>query len=93
MEVKVVDKIQDLNCTTCIYSKKINSEHWCYFPRDIDERQEVDRSDRCGQQGLWIINYEGSKREGPVYACDYQSAIEILYMQGLSLPSSVTQEL
>ena len=55
MDYRIIDKIEDLNCTTCLGCKSVDGYSICFYPQDIDQRQEVDESDFCEEAGRWLL--------------------------------------
>lgn len=52
----VSKSISEINCVNCMHSKQVDdNEHYCYFPRDPEQRFEVDDSDFCGENGAWLV--------------------------------------
>jgi len=71
MNYKIVDKIEDLNCTTCLCCKLVDGYHICFYPQDIDERQEVDETDFCEEYGCWLImDTRGVEETSRAYAIE-----------------------
>ena len=54
-ELTIVESIEDANCINCLNSKQIGDEHYCYYPRDPDERHEVGERDFCEEAGTWLV--------------------------------------
>jgi hypothetical protein len=71
MDYRIIDKIEDLNCTTCLCCKSVDGYNICFYPQDIDARQEVDESDFCEEAGRWLLKgTRGVKEVSRAYAIE-----------------------
>lgn len=74
----IVEKLEDINCTTCLNSKQWIGDglRQCFWPCDAEQRQEVNETDWCSERGAWLVRYrhvDGS--ESATYPVSHTEAI------------------
>ena len=52
-DLKIVNCLEDINCTKCLHSRFVGDEYYCYYPHDPEKRHEVDETDFCQEHGIW----------------------------------------